>query len=529
MARTQVLLLVVFLLACLLDAPHLTSAAETDPTSPISFNFDFSKKYRGEDLGLEGSADPKVNKGFVDLTCSSSKTDFSKCKPGQMSYNHSSVPLWDRTTNELASFATKFTFKIVLSDYKNKSKGDGMAFFLANYPSRLPENSGGYALGLMNGAFPIAYDTDWFIPVEFDTSAPVQVSAKLPNPRTLLPPEVAVGFSTSTGSAFELHQILSWSFNSTLAAPLVQKGKLEPCHSVAFSIHFSIIPEELVAPCRLLPTTPPQQQANGMRWRRRSSPSRCPAGGIGRFVPGQVLAAGKSSRRRSSRRRSSVVGKELGGGEEAWRRPRSSAATKELAAKELSGRELGGRDLSGGTAARRRGIIIERVEVEARGDPCHSKAIAIGFSIGGGLILVLLLWSILSWWKWRKTNREFDKGTRGACRFNYHHLAAATNHFSMDNKIGAGAFGEVHKGFLTQLGREVADFFDEVQTISRAKQKNLVELLGWGMKGSSNIIDFMCWRRQKNTDLFLVYEFVDNGNLHMHLYEKEALLPWRIR
>lgn len=60
------------------------------------------------------------------------------------------------------------------------------------------------------------------------SSAPVQVSAKLPNPRTLLPPEVAVGFSTSTGSAFELHQILSWSFNSTLAAPLVQKGMKLP-------------------------------------------------------------------------------------------------------------------------------------------------------------------------------------------------------------------------------------------------------------------------------------------------------------
>uniref|UniRef100_A0A0D3FSA5 Legume lectin domain-containing protein n=1 Tax=Oryza barthii TaxID=65489 RepID=A0A0D3FSA5_9ORYZ len=53
--------------------------------------------------------------------------DFSQCKPGRMSYNHSAVPLWDRTTNELASFATEFTFKIVLSDYNNKSKGAGMA------------------------------------------------------------------------------------------------------------------------------------------------------------------------------------------------------------------------------------------------------------------------------------------------------------------------------------------------------------------------------------------------------------------
>lgn len=84
-------------------------------------------------------------------------------------------------------------------------------------------------------------------------------------------------------------------------------------------------------------------------------------------MPGQELAAaGKELAAKK------LTEKELGGGEEAWRRPRSSAATKELAAKELSGRELGGRDLSGGTAAWRRGIIIERAEVEARGDLCHS-------------------------------------------------------------------------------------------------------------------------------------------------------------
>lgn len=290
MARTQVLLLVVFLLACLLYAPHLTSAAEADPTSPISFNFNFSNvsSYRKEDLRVEGEASLKPNDVFVDLTACS---DPSQCKPGRMSYNHS-VPLWDNTTNELASFATEFTFNISLPNVKDKEKGDGMAFFLANYPSRLPENSGGYALGLMNGSFPIAYDTDRFIAIEFDTynnpsdeysrqkgthigidissvtysinktsfnfsrngtmkasitfhnitrmlvaslqflddstSAPVQVSAKLPDPRTLLPPDMAVGFSASTGAAYELHRILSWSFSSTLAPPPVHKGMKLP-------------------------------------------------------------------------------------------------------------------------------------------------------------------------------------------------------------------------------------------------------------------------------------------------------------
>lgn len=53
----------------------------------------------------------------------------------------------------------------------------------------------------------------------------VRVSANLLDPipiTSLLPPQVAVGFSSSTGLCRELHQIMSWSFNSTLA--LVKKG-----------------------------------------------------------------------------------------------------------------------------------------------------------------------------------------------------------------------------------------------------------------------------------------------------------------
>ncbi|XP_048537849.1 L-type lectin-domain containing receptor kinase IX.2-like [Triticum urartu] len=47
---------------------------------------------------------------------------------------------------------------------------------------------------------------------------PVEVSTMLPDPVTsLLPSEVAIGFSAATGESFQLHQILSWSFNSTLA------------------------------------------------------------------------------------------------------------------------------------------------------------------------------------------------------------------------------------------------------------------------------------------------------------------------
>ncbi|KAK1630041.1 hypothetical protein QYE76_004356 [Lolium multiflorum] len=48
---------------------------------------------------------------------------------------------------------------------------------------------------------------------------PLETSARLPDPLTLLPSEVSVGFSGATGLNMELHQIFSWSFSSTLARP----------------------------------------------------------------------------------------------------------------------------------------------------------------------------------------------------------------------------------------------------------------------------------------------------------------------
>ncbi|CAM0876568.1 unnamed protein product [Alopecurus aequalis] len=48
---------------------------------------------------------------------------------------------------------------------------------------------------------------------------PVQVSTQLHDPVTsLLPAEVAVGFSAATGGRREIHQLMSWSFNSTISS-----------------------------------------------------------------------------------------------------------------------------------------------------------------------------------------------------------------------------------------------------------------------------------------------------------------------
>ncbi|CAO1940185.1 unnamed protein product [Urochloa humidicola] len=274
-----------FLLPLSLDAQRTTnSAAVADsPLPQFSFSFDFSNasSYEAGDLRLEGNATVLRNK--VDLSCDS-RGSISNCA-GRMSYNHS-VPFYDNTT--LASFNTSFTFVIVANKdtVGNKKPGDGMAFFLSGYPSSMPPDSDGGSLGLRSAP---SATTPQFVAIEFDTYKntfdpsdnhmgidiqslnslnytnlnasllpslngtmtatiqftnttkmlvaslrfhdypnidPVVVTCVLTDPRSLLPGEVAVGFSATTGDSTELHQILAWSFNSTLAAaPPPHKGE----------------------------------------------------------------------------------------------------------------------------------------------------------------------------------------------------------------------------------------------------------------------------------------------------------------
>uniref|UniRef100_A0A0D3HAU3 Legume lectin domain-containing protein n=1 Tax=Oryza barthii TaxID=65489 RepID=A0A0D3HAU3_9ORYZ len=279
------------IVACFL-LPFLVEAESRAP-APLSFSFDFSNSasYRLEDLRFEGDASEPSNK-LVDLTCNEFAETIHKCK-GRMSYAHA-VKFYDATTGEAASFSTRFTFAIAIrSDNSNPTdtKGDGLAFFLAAYPSTIPSNSDGGNLGLLATNHSKANGTDRFIAVEFDTynnfwdpnktydhmgvdisaieSAnttslpsyslngtmtasisfnsstrmllanlhfddhpsfqPAEVSAILPDPVTLLPQEVSVGFSAATGgSGSELHQILSWSFNSTLGLALNSNSTADP-------------------------------------------------------------------------------------------------------------------------------------------------------------------------------------------------------------------------------------------------------------------------------------------------------------
>ncbi|KAG8490541.1 hypothetical protein CXB51_013667 [Gossypium anomalum] len=104
-------------------------------------------------------------------------------------------------------------------------------------------------------------------------------------------------------------------------------------------------------------------------------------------------------------------------------------------------------------------------------------------------------------------------------------IEAATNNFAEVNKIGAGGFGSVYKGILTD-GQEIAvkrlsttsgqgadEFQTEVVLVAKLQHRNLVKLLGYCLKRKERI---------------LVYEFVPKKSLDHFIFdpEKQRQLDW---
>ncbi|XP_072974275.1 inactive protein kinase SELMODRAFT_444075-like isoform X1 [Typha angustifolia] len=113
-------------------------------------------------------------------------------------------------------------------------------------------------------------------------------------------------------------------------------------------------------------------------------------------------------------------------------------------------------------------------------------------------------------------------------RFTYQELEVATNGFSSGNLVAEGQFGCIYRGLLEdgqvlavkQL-KEVSEmrgedeFCAEVELLSRAQHRNIVMLVGFCVKGE---------RRA------LVYEYICNGSLDLHLYgQRKPPLDWYAR
>ncbi|KAL4377151.1 hypothetical protein GQ457_02G008790 [Hibiscus cannabinus] len=193
---------------------------------------------------------------------------------GRASYDKA-VHLWDASSGKLTDFTTRFSF--VLQAVNPELYGDGISFFIAPFESQIPPNSSDGYLALFDPNENSNSSSNNVVAVEFDShknewdpddnhvgininsivsvtnvtwsssirdgkvanawvsynSTTKNLSVFLSyadNPvysgnsslsyivdlRDVLPEWVRIGFSASTGSQFEIHNILSWSFNSTL-------------------------------------------------------------------------------------------------------------------------------------------------------------------------------------------------------------------------------------------------------------------------------------------------------------------------
>lgn len=144
-----------------------------------------------------------------------------------------------------------------------------------------------------------------------------------------------------------------------------------------------------------------------------------------------------------------------------------------------------------------------------------------------GLLTAFMMWFLRIW----RSNRKLatavhnnDKGGHGIVVFQYVHLQQATKNFS--DKLGAGSFGSVFRGLLTDMTAIAVKRLDgvrqgekqfraEVSSIGIIQHVDLVKLLGFCCEGKSRM---------------LVYEYMPNLSLDAHLFHSNrTVLNWSVR
>ncbi|XP_047057844.1 L-type lectin-domain containing receptor kinase IX.1-like [Lolium rigidum] len=260
---------IVLVLLCFYYAPRGASS--------LSFSFNFTDPLNDGQSFIDHMGDAFFGTPGLELTRNAHNAN-TKRSTGRASYKYK-VPLWNKATGEMASFTTNFSFRIT-PDNNSRFMGDGMAFFLGHFPSEIPSNSDGGGLALLPNSTTRTGQIS-IVAVEFDTylnpayadisgnhvgidvnsmnstastdttnqqgknltsSKVMTATVKYKNDSKLLtvdllidgalyqvntsvdlsqilPQDVAVGFSAATGANGEVHQVLSWSFSSTLQLP----------------------------------------------------------------------------------------------------------------------------------------------------------------------------------------------------------------------------------------------------------------------------------------------------------------------
>ncbi|KAL3721823.1 hypothetical protein ACJRO7_034202 [Eucalyptus globulus] len=236
----------------------------------VSFNFSGFQPNTGN-LTFEGDA--FTSSGGIQLTRNQQDNNLQN-STGRASYDKP-VRLWDSKTGRLTDFTAHFSF--VINALNNTYYGDGISFYIAPFDAVIPANSSGGYLALFEPSMAMNTSANQIVAVEFDSFknswdpspdhvgininsivsvANVSWKASIKNGSTanawvsydstsfnlsvfltyannpvfnnnsslsyvvdlrkILPEQVKIGFSAATGQFVEIHEILSWSFSSTL-------------------------------------------------------------------------------------------------------------------------------------------------------------------------------------------------------------------------------------------------------------------------------------------------------------------------
>ncbi|MED6137134.1 hypothetical protein PIB30_062105 [Stylosanthes scabra] len=264
-----------FLIAIFLTLLH--TATSTDSLSFSFINFEPDER----NLILQGHAEISPIDKEIKLTRTNATGYPSTNTVGRVLHS-AEVRLWKEGTNRLASFDCQFSFYLTSPV---QSPGDGFAFFIAPSNTTIPARSAGGNLGLFA---PIALpdpSAGPVVAVEFDTyfnqesniwdpsfqhigidinsirstevvewsrregqvlnvvvsynpsTQTLTVVATYPDGqrfevsrifdiRTILPEWVRVGFSAASGQAIQTHNLVSWSFSSTLLYTIDNQNEL---------------------------------------------------------------------------------------------------------------------------------------------------------------------------------------------------------------------------------------------------------------------------------------------------------------
>ncbi|CAH8353672.1 unnamed protein product [Eruca vesicaria subsp. sativa] len=234
-----------------------------------SVHFNISR-FGSDNSQVVYQGDARAN-GAVELT----NIDWT-CRSGWVTYGKK-IPLWDPAIGQPSDFTTRFSFRIDTRGVAFSNYGHGFAFFLAPAGIEMPPNSAGGFLGLFNetnvlsSSYPLVhveFDTyanqDWDPPVShvginnnslasanftswnasthsrdigrvlivydsgtrnlsvswtYDTTSDPKENSSLSyiiDLSKVLPSEVTIGFSASSGGSTEGNRLMSWEYSSSL-------------------------------------------------------------------------------------------------------------------------------------------------------------------------------------------------------------------------------------------------------------------------------------------------------------------------